>query len=216
MTIILKDLRAVLDKTIAVHIDARPDYDEAYADEAIKLRATLVDSVLGALRGWEDTFRQRVAELEAEAKRLKDAGHKLAHEVEQTAGVALGYPRYCDDQELFPGATDADGVCVGEHVAQTVVSELARKYGEAQAEAKRLRDIPENTAVVDAAFEAWLTEMGLHDGPDRFRTGVVWMRRARDHVQAALRGAIAALAEPRKETVQHRDSPPTGYEKYGD
>lgn len=58
--------------------------------------------------------------------------------VEQTAGRALGYPRYCDDQKNFPGSTDADGVCVGDHSAVTIVRELAEKYSEARAEVERL------------------------------------------------------------------------------
>lgn len=50
-----------------------------------------------------------------------------AREVEQAAGKALGYPWFKDDQTNFPGATEADGVCVGEHVAGTITSELADK-----------------------------------------------------------------------------------------
>lgn len=47
--------------------------------------------------------------------------------VEQALGAALGYPRYCDDQVNFPGTTEADGVCVGEHVAGTIAMEAAGK-----------------------------------------------------------------------------------------
>ena len=49
-------------------------------------------------------------------------------EIEQTCGKALGYPWFKDDQKNFPGATEADGVCVGEHVAETIVAELANAY----------------------------------------------------------------------------------------
>lgn len=61
------------------------------------------------------------------------------HECEQIAGRALGYPRYCDDQRNFPDATDADGVCVGEHVAPTIVAELAEKYRAAMSENEHWR-----------------------------------------------------------------------------
>ena len=45
----------------------------------------------------------------------------------------------------------------------------------------------------------------------------VWITASRRPERRSMRCArCAALAEPRKETVQHRDSPPTGYEKYGD
>ena len=61
------------------------------------------------------------------------------HECEQIAGRALGYPRYADDQKNFPDATDADGVCVGEHVAPTIVAELAEKYRAAMSENEHWR-----------------------------------------------------------------------------
>jgi hypothetical protein len=59
-------------------------------------------------------------------------------EIEQTCGKALGYPWFKDDQKNFPGSTEADGVCVGEHVAETIVMELANKYTAAQERIKRL------------------------------------------------------------------------------
>ena len=49
------------------------------------------------------------------------------HDIEQTLGKALGYPRYKDDQKNFPGATDADGVCVGDHVAASLATEAAER-----------------------------------------------------------------------------------------
>lgn len=42
------------------------------------------------------------------------------HDIEQILGRALGMPRFCDDQKNWPGATDAAGVCVGEHTAVTL------------------------------------------------------------------------------------------------
>lgn len=48
-------------------------------------------------------------------------------EVEQILGKALGYPWYKDDQKNFPGATEADGVCVGEHTVPTLAFEAARR-----------------------------------------------------------------------------------------
>jgi len=61
----------------------------------------------------------------AEIERLRDAYAKQVHDVEQTLGQALGYPWYKDDQKNFPGATEADGVCVGEHVPETLAAEAA-------------------------------------------------------------------------------------------
>lgn len=65
--------------------------------------------------------------LKAECARLRDAAIRQNHEIAQILGRALGYPRYCDDQKNFPGATDADGVCVGDHTAESLASEAAGK-----------------------------------------------------------------------------------------
>lgn len=46
-------------------------------------------------------------------------------EICQTLGKVLGYPLFKDDQKNFPGATEADGVCVGEHIAETLAMEAA-------------------------------------------------------------------------------------------
>jgi hypothetical protein len=46
-------------------------------------------------------------------------------EIEQILGKALGYPWYKDDQKNFPGTTEADGVCIGDHVAVTIAMEAA-------------------------------------------------------------------------------------------
>jgi hypothetical protein len=68
----------------------------------------------------------------SEQRRKESAHYKLAvmltsSEVEQILGKALGYPAYKDDQENFPGATEQDGVCVGEHVPQSLAEEAAKK-----------------------------------------------------------------------------------------
>jgi hypothetical protein len=57
---------------------------------------------------------------------LQQGCAKTEHEIKQVLGKALGnYPWYKDDQKNFPSATDADGVCVGEHVAETIAEEAA-------------------------------------------------------------------------------------------
>lgn len=55
-------------------------------------------------------------------------------EICQTLGAALGYPLYCDDQKNFPGATEADGVFVGEHVAAKIAAETATALTKTKAE----------------------------------------------------------------------------------
>ena len=52
---------------------------------------------------------------------------EMNDEVCQTLGKALGYPWYKDDQKNFPGATERDGVCVGEHVAESIAMEAAQR-----------------------------------------------------------------------------------------
>lgn len=54
-------------------------------------------------------------------------------EVQQILGKALGYPWYKDDQKNFPGATEADGVCIGDHVPASIAAEAARRIAELEA-----------------------------------------------------------------------------------
>ncbi len=81
----------------------------------------------------------RNAEHDAERQRLRSALAKQNHEIGQALGRALGYPKFADDQKNFPGATDADGVCVGEHVAETLASEAAAEIERLKGELAQLR-----------------------------------------------------------------------------
>jgi DNA repair exonuclease SbcCD ATPase subunit len=83
---------------------------------------------------------QRLEEQSEKIKRLRDGIAKQNMEIEQTCGKALDYPWFKDDQKNFPGATEKDGVCVGDHVAETIAAELARKYTEAEKRIKRLEE----------------------------------------------------------------------------
>jgi len=66
---------------------------------------------------------------EAEVERLHNACVKMNEEICQIAGQALGYyPWFKDDQKNFPGATEAHGVCVGDHVAESITQELADRF----------------------------------------------------------------------------------------
>jgi len=68
----------------------------------------------------------------------RDEAREYITEIEQICGKVLDYPWYKNDQENFPGSTEVDGVCVGEHIAETIASELARKYTELKQRIKRL------------------------------------------------------------------------------
>ena len=108
-------------------------------------------------------------ELQAEIERLRKANFQLREgaeeqqqrmnylrkeifeqnqEIEQTCGNVLGYPWFKDDQKNFLGATEKDGVCVGDHVAETIVSELASRYTEALARIKRLEEAGDAMAAI--------------------------------------------------------------------
>lgn len=86
-----------------------------------------------------------LAEVDALLKdyfRLLDAYCKTSEEVEQTLAQAIGgYPWYKDDQVNFPGATEANGVCVGEHVAESLAMDAASVIKDLRAEVARLKDL---------------------------------------------------------------------------
>lgn len=104
-----------------------------------------------AAAAWDDYINQqqeeKIEELERQLnaandriKHLRDGIAKQNQTIEQACGKALGYPWFKDDQKNFPGSTEKDGVCVGDHVAETIVSELASRYTEVLARIKRLEE----------------------------------------------------------------------------
>ena len=68
-----------------------------------------------------------LAESQRQNARLLKACQSTEQEVQQVLGKALGYPWYKDDQKNFQGATEADGVCVGEHVSASIADEAAQR-----------------------------------------------------------------------------------------
>jgi hypothetical protein len=87
-----------------------------YGETVSKLRAENKE-----LRSSVFRVKSRIDEMVAQ----KSASITSFHNIEQTLGKALGYPWYKDDQKNFPESTEADGVCVGEHVAESIASEAA-------------------------------------------------------------------------------------------
>ena len=94
-----------------------------------------------------------------EIERLKRACSMMNDEVSQTLGRALRYPRFCDDQKNFPGSTDADGVCVGDHVAESLAAEAAKEIERLRADAERYRWLRER-----APFWAWQPDSNCYPG----------------------------------------------------
>jgi iron-sulfur cluster repair protein YtfE (RIC family) len=91
-----------------------------------------IHRVSGALRYLQghnaicDVLVRRIRKLEGQTHQCQ----KDFAEIEQTLGKALGCPWFKDDQVNFPGATEENGVCVGEHVPTTIAMEAARKIEE--------------------------------------------------------------------------------------
>ena len=102
----------------------------------------VLDQLVPLLEGAEPVLA--MGELRAEIARLRTALSKQNDEICQVLGSALGYPKFCDDQANFPGATESSGVCTGDHVAESIAVEAAKRI-------ESLR------AAVDAAWrEGWM------------------------------------------------------------
>jgi len=108
--------------------------------QALRHLSTDIESEDGVANAAIAEAAQRLEEQSEKIKRLRDGIAKQNMEIEQTCGKVLDYPWFKDDQKNFPGATEKDGVCVGDHVAETIAAELARKYTEARERIKRLEE----------------------------------------------------------------------------
>lgn len=80
----------------------------------------------------------RLRDTEAENARLREACSKQNDDVCQVLGKALGYPWYKDDQANFPGADESNGVCVGDHVAESIADEAAKTISRLREDAARV------------------------------------------------------------------------------
>ncbi len=102
-----------------------------------------VNDGAGPLNGSNEfTRRFAVGKINLEAAeeilRLRKALATQQAEIQQILGKALGYPWFKDDQKNFPGATEENGVCVGEHVAETLAMEAAAKITELKRKVEEL------------------------------------------------------------------------------
>lgn len=87
--------------------------------------------------GLKDEWAKRgdeIDSLRAENERLRTGMGKELNDVEQALGAALGYPRYCDDLDNFPGSTEANGVCIGVHSAASIAMEAASRIDSLRAQ----------------------------------------------------------------------------------
>lgn len=86
-----------------------------------------------------ENLLSEIAALRGERDRLRNAASKSNEEVCQSLGKALGYPWFKDDQANFHGSTETDGVCVGDHVAESIADEAARRLTQAERQRDELR-----------------------------------------------------------------------------
>lgn len=82
-----------------------------------------------------------------EVRELRAGLITQSHIIEQVLGQALGYPWYKDDPKNFPDATEADGVCVGDHVAESLADQAARIIRELREELAREKGFFELTSI---------------------------------------------------------------------
>lgn len=83
--------------------------------------------------GYSSSIREWVENVQL-LNRFRAALFKMSHEIDQTLGKALGYPRYDDADYPQPEGNFRDEVCTGEHVPETLAAEAARRIRELEAE----------------------------------------------------------------------------------
>ncbi len=98
----------------------------------------------------------RVKALEAERNHARNAYNHLRIEVEQALGKILSYPHLTDDPANWPLATEAEGVCVFEHTAETLVTEVGTQLAALKAERDRLLDAIRDVHAQHADDLCWM------------------------------------------------------------
>jgi len=149
--------------SIEQHAEAAAKKLWAMTDMTFDDVTAAIDEATAPLRARIDLLTAEIARMEAEVKyangermRVQDAIHKIDRDIIQTLGKALHYPWFKDDQKNFPDATEADGVAVGDHVAETLAVEAAKRIEKLEGLGpliERLRDL--------VSDEVWKPEMDL-------------------------------------------------------
>ena len=127
-----------------------PEYTVLYAlfgDEVVvNAKGMVFKTMQSCADELNELVRQRNAvikerdEARAEVERLRRSFSECDNRIQQELGKSLGYPQYKDSQEHFPGATESNGVCVGDHVGETLAIEAASKIRELRAEVEKLKE----------------------------------------------------------------------------
>lgn len=112
------------------------------------LRELGVDNQLSLINDFGGFLLDKIAIRTGKLVLLKEVVAKQDAEIQQLLGVALGYPRYCDDPTNFPDSTETDGVCVGEHVSVTLAAEIAAKIKALRGVLEQIRKIAADRAEI--------------------------------------------------------------------
>lgn len=116
-----------------VHAASRDDGKHERCQIPFALMPVIADLVREAITA-------SLSAAEARVKELEKACIGQNEEVCQILGKALSYPWFKDDPANFPNATEADGVCVGDHVAESIAEEAAKALQAKDAEIERMRE----------------------------------------------------------------------------
>jgi hypothetical protein len=112
--------------------------DEEFWDECSECETKVSNKKLKAdVKGYRKQAKKAKKdhrETKHELERLKHAWSVANDEMCQEMGKALGFPWFYDDQESFPGSTAENGVCIGDHVAESLVTMVVRRMQEAETE----------------------------------------------------------------------------------
>lgn len=124
---------------------------------------------------------KRITELEAKIKRQLNAFAKVNDEICQTLGKVLGYPWYKDDQKNFSGATEADGICQGENIAECMAIEAAKRIKKLESQVISVAYVTEVPTVKQgvpshevedvleaSTVEAWLKQLEMLQSGNSF------------------------------------------------
>lgn len=132
-------------KLVVTESDGKVDWSDVIIE--IDGESCTLEQVFGAFKSAKQ-----------ERDQLRVAICKSSDEIERVLGKALGYPWYKDDQENFPGATELNGVCVGDHVVESIAAEAANRISQLTADLKKARDALEKIATANH----WAAQMVVY------------------------------------------------------
>lgn len=155
------------------------------------------DSEDEAIDAWN--CRASAPNLAAEVRSLRDGATKSNDDICQALGKALGYPWFKDDQKNFPDAIEANGICVGDHVAESMADEAARRMTDLAAENRKLREALEEVERIRTGIFYWMIRNHASSKHSYARLG---------EVKEALTSLIARAALGAGESISPSDPNP--------